>query len=150
MNQLTTRHCSRLLVAVVAVGGMAAPAFAQGVTTSSVSGLVTSNEGVPLAGATVTAVHAPSGTQYRATVRSGGAYTIPNMRVGGPYRVTATMIGYRPETEENVFLSLAQNHRFDFRMQPQAVTLRGVEVTAEEDPVLNAGRTGAATFLDAE
>ena len=150
MNQLTTRHCSRLLVAVVAVGVMAAPSFGQGVTTASATGLVTSNEGVPLAGATVTAVHVPSGTQYRATVRSGGAYTIPNMRVGGPYRVTATMIGYRPEAEENVFLSLGQSHRFDFRMQPQAVTLRGVEVTAEEDPVLNAGRTGAATFLDAE
>jgi Carboxypeptidase regulatory-like domain len=150
MNQLTTRHCSRLLVAVVAVGVMAVPSFGQGVTTASISGLVTSNEGVALAGATVTAVHDPTGTQYRATVRSGGAYTIPNMRVGGPYRVTATMIGYRPQTEENVFLTLGQSHRFDFRMPPQAVTLRGVEVTAEEDPVLNAGRTGAATFLDAE
>ena len=49
-----------------------------------------------------------------------------------------------------MFLTLGQSHRFDFRMEPQAVTLRGVEVTAEEDPVLNAGRTGAATFLDAE
>jgi hypothetical protein len=129
---------------------MAARAFGQGVTTAAINGLVTSDEGVALAGATVTAVHDPSATQYRATVRSGGAYTIPNMRVGGPYRITATMIGFRPQTEENVFLSLGQSHRFDFRMEPQAVTLRGVEVTAEEDPVLNAGRTGAATFIDPE
>jgi hypothetical protein len=150
MNALTPRHRARFLVAVCALGLTAAPALGQGVTTAAINGLVTSDEGVPLAGATVTAVHDPTGTQYRAIVRSGGAFTILNMRVGGPYRITATMIGFRPQTEENVFLSLGQSHRFDFRMEPQAVTLRGVEVTAEQDPVLNAGRTGAATFIDPE
>jgi hypothetical protein len=150
MNALTPRHCARSLVAVCALGMMAAPAFSQGVTTAAINGFVTSDEGVALAGATVTAIHDPSGTQYRATVRSGGAFTIPNMRVGGPYRVTVAMIGFRPQTEENVFLTLGQSHRLDFRMEPQAVQLRGVEVTAEQDPVLNAGRTGAATFLDLE
>lgn len=150
MNAPTPRYRARFLVAACALGMMVSPAFGQGVTTASINGLVTSDEGVPLAGATVTAIHDPSATQYRATVRSGGVYTIPNMRVGGPYRVTVTMIGFRPRTEENVFLTLAQNSRLDFRMTPQAVTLRGVEVTAEQDPVLNAGRTGAATVIDPE
>jgi hypothetical protein len=150
MRAPSLRRYATVLVLLASLGPLATAAAAQGVTTAAINGLVTSNEGMPLAGATVTAVHDPSGTQYRATVRSGGAYTIPNMRVGGPYRVTATMIGFRPQTEENVFLSLGQSHRLDFRMEPQAVTLRGVEVVAEEDPVLNAGRTGAATFLDPE
>ena len=150
MHAPTLRRYARGLILLASLGPLATAAFAQGVTTAAINGLVTSNEGAPLAGATVTAVHDPSGTQYRATVRSGGAYTIPNMRVGGPYRVTATMIGFRLQTEENVFLSLGQSHRLDFRMEPQAVTLRGVEVVAEQDPVLNAGRTGAATFLDPE
>ncbi|HEU5186509.1 MAG TPA: carboxypeptidase-like regulatory domain-containing protein, partial [Gemmatimonadaceae bacterium] len=150
MKEPTPRYRARFLAPVCALVMMAAPALGQGVTTAAVNGLVTSNEGAPLAGATITAVHDPSGTQYRATVRSGGAYTIPNMRVGGPYRVTATMIGYQPRTEENVFLSLGQSFRLDFQMTPQAVTLRGVEVTAEQDPVLNASRTGAATVIDPE
>ena len=150
MNALTPRHRAWLLVTACALGMVAAPAFGQGVTTASINGLVVSDEGTPLAGATVTAIHEPSATQYRATVRSGGVYTIPNMRVGGPYRVTVTMIGFQPRSEPNVFLSLGQNYRLDFRMQPQAVTLRGVEVTAEQDPVLNAGRTGAATTIDPE
>ncbi|HEY7408549.1 MAG TPA: carboxypeptidase-like regulatory domain-containing protein, partial [Gemmatimonadaceae bacterium] len=150
MNALTPRHRAWLLVTACALGMMAAPAFGQGVTTASINGLVVSDEGAPLAGATVTAIHEPSATQYRATVRSGGVYTIPNMRVGGPYRVTVTMIGFQPRSEPNIFLSLGQNYRLDFRMQPQAVTLRGVEVTAEQDPVLNAGRTGAATTIDPE
>lgn len=150
MNALTPRHRAWLLVTACALGMMAAPAFGQGVTTASINGLVVGDEGTPLAGATVTAIHEPSATQYRATVRSGGVYTIPNMRVGGPYRVTVTMIGFQPRSEPNVFLNLGQNYRLDFRMQPQAVTLRGVEVTAEQDPVLNAGRTGAATTIDPE
>ena len=64
--------------------------------------------------------------------------------------MTVTMIGYQPRTQQDVYLTLAQNSRLDFRMTPQAVTLRGVEVTAEQDPVLNAGRTGAATVIDPE
>ncbi|MFN2399180.1 MAG: carboxypeptidase regulatory-like domain-containing protein [Gemmatimonadaceae bacterium] len=132
--------CMLLLVPATLLG--------QGVTTSAINGLVISQDGSPLAGATVLAVHLPSGTQYRATVRSGGAFGIPNMRIGGPYRVTATMIGFQPRSEENVFLSLGQNHRIDFGLIPQAVTLEAMRVVAERDPVLNAGRTGAATFID--
>ncbi|MGH7538259.1 MAG: carboxypeptidase regulatory-like domain-containing protein [Gemmatimonadales bacterium] len=121
---------------------------AQGVTTSSLDGFVTDQTGSPLVGANVVAVHEPSATQYRAVVRTGGAFTIPNMRVGGPYRVSVTIIGYAPKSETNVFLNLGQSFRLDFRLEPVAVELAGLEATAEEDKVLNAGRTGAATFVD--
>jgi hypothetical protein len=120
----------------------------QGVTTSALNGLVSSEQGPPIAQANVLAVHLPSGTQYRAVARGGGAYAILNMRVGGPYRVTVTYIGYQPKTENDVFLSLGQTFRLDFRLKPQAVQLAGLEVTATQDVVLNAGRTGAATFID--
>lgn len=121
---------------------------AQGVTTSAIHGLVTSPDGTPIVQASVTAVHLPSATQYRAVSRQGGAYNIPNMRVGGPYRVTVTMIGYQPDSIGDVSLELAQNLRLDFRLQPQAVRLAPVEVAARVDEVMNAGRTGAATFVD--
>lgn len=120
----------------------------QGVTTSAIDGFVFDRGGAALANAAVVAVHVPSGTQYRAVARSGGAYSIPNMRVGGPYRVTVTLIGYRSETQENVFLTLGQSYRLDFRLAAAAIELAGVEATAEQDPVLNSGRTGAATFID--
>jgi len=77
-------------------------AEAQGVTTSAMNGFITSDVGKPLEDAQVVAVHLPSGTEYRTTVRTGGAYSLLNMRVGGPYRVTATMIGFQPKTAENV------------------------------------------------
>jgi hypothetical protein len=121
---------------------------AQGVTTAAMNGLVTAQDGTPLADAIVTAVHLPSGTSYRATSRAGGAYTILNMRIGGPYRVTAQLIGYEPRTATDVVLALAQNLRLDFELTPQAVQVTGLEVAARRDEVLNADRTGAATFID--
>src|SRR5256884_2171931 len=120
----------------------------QGVTTAAMSGVVTDQNGTPLADANVVAVHVPSGTQYRAVTRAGGTYNAPNMRVGGPYRVTATRIGYRSHTEADVFLSLGQDLRVDFRLEAQAVELAPVVATAERDEVLNPGRTGAAIFID--
>jgi hypothetical protein len=120
----------------------------QGVTTSAMSGLVSATDGPSPASGMIVAEHVPSGTLYRAVIRAGGAYSIPNMRIGGPYRVTATSIGFAPKVEENVFLSLGQAFRLDFRLVRQAVRLEELAVLAGRDEVLNAGRNGAATFVD--
>lgn len=135
-------RCARFLVPVL----LFAPSLliAQGVTTAALTGIVTSADGRPVANASVTAVHMPSGTQYKATVTSSGRYNLPNLRVGGPYRITATSIGYQPRSEGDVTLALGQASRIDFRLNRAAVTLEGVTVTAEKDALLNAGRTGAA------
>ncbi|MGQ0562507.1 MAG: TonB-dependent receptor [Gemmatimonadota bacterium] len=141
-----------LAYAVAVVGLLAAapdPLAAQGVTTSALNGFVTDENGNPLEGALVRAVHQPSGTQYGTLVRGGGAFTIANMRIGGPYTVTIELIGYRTDTKESVFLQLAQTMRLDFSLFPQAVELKAVDVVATADEVFSADRTGAATFLDA-
>jgi hypothetical protein len=117
---------------------------AQGVTTAALTGVVTSADGQPITSATVTAVHQPSGTTYRSSVTSSGRYNLPNLRIGGPYRVTATSIGYEPRSENDINLALGENPRVDFRLTRTAVTLQGVTVTADKDALLNAGRTGAA------
>ncbi len=124
--------------------------FAQGVTTAAMSGLVTDNKGEPLPGANVVAVHDPSGTQYGTAVRSGGVFNIPNMRIGGPYTITASFIGYKTQKEENIYLNLAQNLRLDFKLVEEAIAMEVVQVTAEVDEVLNANRTGAATFINSD
>ena len=119
-------------------------AAAQGVTTAALTGTVTSSDGQPITTATVTAVHVPSGTEYRARVTSSGRYNLPNLRIGGPYKITATSIGYEPRSENDITLALGQASRVDFRLNRAAVTLQGVTVTAEKDALLNAGRTGAS------
>ena len=133
------------IVLTLAIFASASPLLSQGVTTSALTGFITSDEGTAIATARVVAVHIPSGTEYRAVVTSSGRYNLPNLRVGGPYRVTVSSIGYEPRTESDVNLGLGQSLRLDFRLKRQAVELAGVTVTGGRDEVLNAGRTGAST-----
>lgn len=133
---------------LIALLSVTAVASGQGVTTAALTGNVNDTSGAPIGVATVIAVHLPTNTQYRATVTSSGRYNLPNLKIGGPYRVTATSIGYEPHTEGNVFLSLDQTSRVDFRLVRRAVELAGVQVTAERDAILNSGRTGAAMSVD--
>ncbi|GMQ81095.1 MAG: carboxypeptidase regulatory-like domain-containing protein [Rhodothermia bacterium] len=123
---------------------------AQGVTTAAISGIVTDDQGQPLPGANVIAVHTPTGTTYGASTRLSGAFTLPNMKVGGPYTITVSFIGFETQTAPDVFLSLAQNLRLNYQMSVQAVQAGEVLVTAEQDEVLNADRTGAATTVSLE
>jgi len=121
---------------------------AQGVTTSAVSGIVTDTSGVPIEGATILAIHTASGTQYRARSRSSGAYTLPNVRVGGPYRITATFIGFQPQSTEDVFLNLGEPRRLDFRLVRVATQLTGTQIVAKREvqPV----QTGASIVVDTQ
>ncbi len=137
---------------LVALGLLLLPHLAQGqgVTTAAMSGFVTDTNGEPLPGANVVAVHLPSGTVYGTSTRLEGNYNIPNMRVGGPYRVTVSFVGFTTQEENDIYLNLGQNLRLDFRLSEAAVELEGVEVTAEVDEVLNADRTGAATIVSPE
>jgi len=124
--------------------------FAQGVTTAAMSGIVMDSKGQSLSGANVVAVHEPSGTRYGAASRASGAFNIPNMKIGGPYTVTAGFLGYKKQEAKDVYLSLGQTVRLDFRLVEEAITVEGVQVTAERDEVLNSDRTGAATYIKAE
>ncbi len=122
--------------------------FAQGVTTASMNGIVLDTEGNPLPSANVIAVHIPTGTQYGASTRINGLFNLLNVRVGGPYTVTVSFVGYNPQVQEDVFLNLGQNFRLEFTLESEAVTIGEVVVTAEQDAVLNSNRTGAATYID--
>ena len=139
-----------LSVSLLAVSLAAAASMlpAQGVTTGSLSGRVTQKQsGAAMTGVRVRAVHLPSGTAYQALTRPDGRFSIPGMRVGGPYNVTATTIGYAPQTEQNVTIQLGVAADVTFQIVPAAVQLAAVSVTAQSGGVLTASRTGAATTV---
>jgi hypothetical protein len=124
--------------------------YAQGVTTGSMSGLVTDDKEESLVGANVVVVHDPSGTRYGAAVREGGIFDIYNMKIGGPYTVTASFIGYKEQVEKDVYISIGQTVRVDFILVQEALTTDAIQVIAQTDEVLNAARTGAATYVRPE
>ncbi len=120
---------------------------AQGVTTGGVDGVVTNAAALPLVGVTVTAVHVPSGTTYQTTTRSGGVFTIGGMRVGGPYTVTATILGHQQQIQQQINVALGQSARLSFALAETAIELEALTVEAAQDLVLNSDRTGAATVV---
>jgi hypothetical protein len=127
---------------------MTAPAvFAQGVTTATIRGSVVDDDGEPLPGANVVAVHQPSGSQYGTTSNADGNYVLPNIRVGGPYRVTASFVGYQTRQETGIRLDLGERRTVDFELPTATQALDEVQVIAEQG-VFSRERTGVGTDLD--
>ena len=137
-----------LLMTVVALLLSAPVLLGQGVTTGGMEGVVTDQTGAPIIGAVVTAVHVPSGTAYQAVTRAGGVYAIPGMRVGGPYTLTATYIGYGRQAQTDLRVALGLDTRTDFTLVEEAIELETLSVEARRDEVMNPSRTGAETVID--
>src|SRR5678815_4764527 len=100
----------------------------RGVTTAAITGVVKDAQGAVIPGATVVAVHQPSGTSYEAVTQGDGRFNIPGMRVGGPYKVTATIPGFNPEAKDNISLALGVAQDINFELKVAAVA-ETVEVT---------------------
>ena len=134
------------LMALVAMFFVALTASAQ-VTTSALSGVVTDENQQAMIGATITALHTPSGTKYNAVTNIDGRYTIQGMRPGGPYTVSVSYIGYEPRNIEGVMLQLAETSNLDVDMSIDANTLGEVVVTTAATK-FRAEKTGAATNIN--
>lgn len=116
------------------------------ITTSGIYGHVTSDQ-EDVIGATITATHKPSGTVYRAVTNANGRYTIQGMRVGGPYTVEVSYIGYQTKNFNNVNLLLGESQNLSCSLQEDATELDVLVVTGQRG--LNATKTGAAQSIDA-
>jgi outer membrane receptor protein involved in Fe transport len=121
-------------------------ASAQGVTTGSITGVVFDAQKAPVPGASVVAVHEPSGTRYEAATRADGRFSLPGMRVGGPYSVTATLTSFQPMTQKDVVVSLGVATDLEFTLGTAALA-EEVTVTAQSSEVFSSARTGAATTV---
>ena len=119
------------------------------ITTSSISGTVKdASTGEGLVGATIIATHQPTGTRYNVLSRSGGEYAISNMRVGGPYLIQISFVGYDLEKADEVYLKLAENFIVNSSLAKSIGTLENVIVsTGRRNPILNSSRTGAVTNI---
>lgn len=119
------------------------------VTTSSLSGTVVDNDGLPLAGATVIATHTPSGSRYGTAADTDGHFTMQGMRTGGPYTVEISFIGFRTARIAGIMLDLGNTLSIRERLEPDT-DIEAVTVTAVSNRSFDNERTGAATNLDAD
>ncbi|MCF0073132.1 carboxypeptidase-like regulatory domain-containing protein [Dyadobacter sp. CY261] len=120
------------------------------VTTSSINGFVTDASGEYLPGATVTAIHEPSGTTYGTVTTEAGKYTFPSVRIGGPYKITVTYVGFNEQSRTNIFAELGAAASANISLKEGGTQLEEVVVTSNAGQLFNGERTGAATSINTE
>ena len=118
------------------------------ITTSTLTGKVIAEDGEALIGANVVATHTPSGTTYGVISLDGGRYFIPNMRVGGPYTLTVSYVGYETTVQADIYLTLGEKGTQNVTLAESGVILDDIVISGQVDPVLNKDRTGPATTID--
>ena len=116
-------------------------------TTSEIQGIVLDGkQSIP--GATVVAVHQPTGTKYGTTTRLDGRYNLPNLKIGGPYVVTVSFVGFKTETQSDITLLLGQTHKSNFTLVEATTTLNEVVVTSRQSNVFNSSRNGSQEIIN--
>src|SRR5688572_2949158 len=84
---------------ILAIAAFSAVSFGQ-VTTAEMAGRITNEQGEPLPGVSIEAEHTPTGTRYTAVTNESGRFTLPLIRVGGPYTIKANYPGFKEQTQQ--------------------------------------------------
>lgn len=139
------RMRSFLLLAML----LLASAISAQVTTSSMSGKVTA-QNEPIVGATVVAVHEPSGTRYGAITNVSGQFNLQAMRTGGPYKVEISYVGFQTAVYKDINLALGDNTVLNVSLRESAEMLDEVIITASKHSNMKSDRAGAITNIDSD
>jgi hypothetical protein len=156
MNQPSSAYCfrttARFLRAVVWLLGLAfVPGlFAQGVVSAGLTGVVRDTAGKPVAGATLTAIHLPTGTTYTAISSESGRYNFRGMTVGGPYTLTAAAARHKSTEVTEITTQLGQDIDINVSLSPSDVVVLEKFTVAGVRDDLDSTATGAGSLLTRE
>ena len=114
------------------------------ITTSNISGVVKNQKGETIPGATIHATHEPTGTQYYSATNKSGVFVIPAVRVGGPYTIHASSVGFKKAELKEISTSLGLTENVEFVLVEEAVQLKEVVVSANKYGIFSKEKTGAA------
>jgi hypothetical protein len=128
--------------------GAGTSVYSQGNTTSSINGVVYDNGGEALPGASILATHLESGTRYSGSTDFSGNFRI-SMRVGGPYEIVISYIGFGTFKQNGIYLQLGDSKNFKIVLVDEANELQ-VVVKSVKDNTFNSNRTGAQTVINSD
>ncbi|MEO0879392.1 MAG: TonB-dependent receptor [Pseudomonadota bacterium] len=106
LTRILRASAATLAIASASAIATAPVAYAQ-TTVSSIRGVITSEDGAPLSGATVTVTDTRTGASQTLTTGDSGQYSARNLSVGGPYNVSVSREGFASERLEGVFVNLS-------------------------------------------
>ena len=115
-------------------------------TTAEISGTISDATGA-LPNVNITAVHIPTGTKYVTTTRNDGRYNLPNLKIGGPYTLTTSFVGFKSETTTDIYLNLGQTFKQNYKLVDQATQLGEVVIQFSNDKTFSTSRTGSQELI---
>jgi outer membrane receptor protein involved in Fe transport len=139
-------HLKKIIPMVIAIMAMSLLMNAQ-VTTSSITGNILSGKNEPLEGASITATHQPSGSVYTTVSKKGGAFTLSSLRIGGPYSITVSFVGLKPQIINDIQLSLGEPYNINVALNSDAIDLTTVIVSSTGSRTAR-DKTGASTNIN--
>jgi hypothetical protein len=119
--------------------------FAQ-VTTSGLSGKVMGKDNLTLPGATVVAIHVPTGTKYLTVSNVNGQFSIQGMRSGGPYTVNISFIGYSTSSYRDITLALGDMFNLNATLNESATSIAEVVIVGSKTSFRSL-KTGAVSNI---
>lgn len=122
---------------------------AQGVTTSALQGVVLGSDSAGIENALITLTNASDGERRETTSRAHGRYAFEYVAVGAPYTISVRSIGFEPDSQPGILLSLGERREIDFSLRPAVLRLEPVRVIASSDPLLHPGHTGPVRTVTA-
>jgi outer membrane receptor protein involved in Fe transport len=112
--------CGASIAALAALAPVAAVHAQQ--TASQMRGAVTDPNGAPIANASVTITHVPTGTVNRTTTSANGNFNASGLRVGGPYSVAVQAEGFQADVAEGISLDPGSNAPLRLRLNRAGAT----------------------------
>lgn len=146
---MKTSFFSRLVVAITSVLVLSTMSVVASSTSSSINGRIESGENNPVANATITIRHMPSGTTSVATTNANGVFYQSGLRVGGPYTITVESAAYRKVELSDLNFSAGAQIPLVLQLQPadvEEVVVTASRVISERD--LNNGVGSVYTSSD--
>ena len=138
----------RIFQAIIAILFLPMGLFAQ-VTSGTITGTVKDLAGGSLQGASVEAVHVPSGTKYSTVSNKTGNFFLPGVRVGGPYKVTVRYVGFKEEMATDLFIQLGEPTVIEVGMTDTKGELKEVVLSAatRKGALISKDRKGVSTAI---
>ena len=143
--KLITKEMKKIIILLFFVFGVST--MIGQTTTSSIKGTVRSSSDGLLPAATIVAVHTPTGSKYSALSNADGRFNLLNMRIGGPYKIVVSYVGFQNQEFNDIYLELGKALSLDVILQDESLKLEEVKVVGSKNKVFASGRTGAETTI---
>ena len=144
-----SRHFAASAAIGVIVAALSAPAAFAQQTTAALRGVALDEAGAPIAGATVTIIHTPSGTKTTLVTDAAGVFDARGLRVGGPYKVVGKAAKLPDQTLTDIYLTVGDAGRVTLNFT-SGTEVAAVTVTGKKKSFADLANVGSRTTLKSD